>query len=193
MFSGKNADEGGLRPYVWYPRCPEIFGLEGGGGGQFVAIFSHNTSSPIHHTQLSSMPTPTVSNVKKSYGSTEPTLTRNEVSVGGGTAITNETEPLLGEKWLDDRASTPASKADDTNTKPFYTDASTIDVEDSVIDDPHIGINVVTNDYNQDSMSYSRDDSTLGIGDRYFRTPKNGSRLTMEGSAEAPGQICLIQ
>lgn len=128
--------------------------------------------------------TPPKSNMKKTYGSTgeTTTLTRNEQSVGGGTAITNESEPLLGERWAndeDENPSTPAvSKIDET--KPFYTDASTIDKEDSD-DDPHIGINVFTND----TLSYSRDDSTLGLNDRYWRggTPR-GSRLTIDGMIE---------
>ena len=123
--------------------------------------------------------TPTVTNMKSYGATTEPTLTRNEVSIDGGTAITNESEPLLGEKWANDEEyapSTPAiSKIDET--KPFYTDASTIDREDSD-DDPHIGINVFTND----TLSYSRDDSTLGLNDRYWRgeTPRGSHSAITE-------------
>ena len=80
-------------------------------------------------------------------------------------------EPLLGRKWLDGRASTPASKADDVNNKSFYTDASAMYDEDSFINGPDIEINAVTNDHSQDSISYSRVD---------ISTPKNGSRLTTE-------------
>lgn len=127
--------------------------------------------------------TPTTSNMK-TYGTTsETTLRRNEQSVGGGTAVTTESEPLLGERWANDEdenpPATPAvAKIDET--KPFYTDASTIDRDDSD-DDPHIGINVFTND----TLSYSRDDSTLGLNDRYWRggTPR-GSRLTIDDTIE---------
>jgi hypothetical protein len=130
--------------------------------------------------------TPTTSNMK-SYGSTEPSLRRNEVSVGGGTTLTTESEPLLGERWANEEDETPipshpttpaTSKLDES--KPFYTDASTIDREDSD-DDPHIGINVFTND----TLSYSRDDSTLGLNDRYWRggTPR-GSRMTIDEDIE---------
>ena len=142
-------------------------------------------------------PTPTVTN--KSYGSTTtttstptntPSLTRNPQSAGGRTVQTTESEPLLGEQWLayESRTPPPPSPANEDATatttnehKPFYTDASTIDAGSD--DDPHIGINVFTG--NDDTLSYSRDDSTLG-GDRYFRTntTPRGSRLTMDGLLE---------
>jgi hypothetical protein len=115
--------------------------------------------------------TPTITNMK-TYGSTNETpassaLKRNEQSVSGTSMVTNESEPLLGVDLLGGE-STPTRKPSLPN--PFYTDASTIEHD---ADDPHIGINVFTNDSDTNTLSYSRDLDDSTLGDRYFR---GGSR-----------------
>ncbi|KAL3790673.1 hypothetical protein HJC23_009773 [Cyclotella cryptica] len=139
----------------------------------------------------------------KGYGSTSttnepstPSLTRNEQSIGGGTSFTNESEPLLGERLLlgndeyDGNATPVMRRPNAEEGKLFYTDVSTIGKEDSDDEnaDPHIGINVFTND-DSNTLSYSRDFDDSTLGDRYFReTSRKGSYDAIdEGNEEEEG------
>ena len=153
----------------------------------YVFIPVHTHASKNNEESNTLQPT-TMTN---GYGATTnnktctPSLTRAEQSIGGGTSVTNESEPLLGERLLlgndeyDGNATPVTRRSKAEEGKPFYTDVSTIGKDDSDDErtDPHIGISVFTND-DSNTLSYSRDfdDSTLGVGDRYFReTSRKGS------------------